>query len=351
MINAISKTDRLKEIILTGIKNGKYQPGEKLPSILTICKKYNVSKHTVSQTLSNLSELGIIDLAHGKATRVSKAPFKNNIEIIYNATGPIDQHEFWSEFYRGMIDEINKTPEFSFTIRMAPAEGIMEDINLTEIKKSVGALVVGNINKDVFSCLKQYGIKFLMVYNKSENDKLSYVASDFRAVIQEVVELFITNGHSKIAYVGYFGKEYPGINSNKYNIFIKTMAANGLSTNPNLHREASHQKLSTGYDAVKSLLASKQQIDGIFLSSDVLAPSVYRALYEANLTIPDDVIVVGCDNLEIGQYMIPSLTTIELSRYEMGRAAANNLITKIKNGNKIIQATFSPKLIIRESLY
>jgi len=350
MISSISKTDQLKKILLRGIKSGVYKPGDKLPSIMSICKKHSVSKHTVSQTLSNLSELGVLDLAHGKSTRVSEIPFQNNIEIIYAGRNPIDQQEFWAAFYQGIIDEINETYGFSYSNRMIADVKSQSELQSLEFKNSVGGLVVGTANLKVIEHLIKYGLSFLMVYERVSAFKTSFVSCDYSKVMQQMVDLFVANGRRKLAYIGSFeGETDKGINTEKHDLFIDAVKAHGLNVNPVWHKNA-YYVMNEGYEAMKALLESGEQVDGIFLASDVLAPGVYRALHEADLKIPEDVMVAGCDNLEIGKYLIPSLTTIELSRYEMGRTAARNLISNIKDGREIIQTNFSPEIVIRESL-
>ena len=65
-----SKTDQLKRRIQDAIRDGEFPPGSTLPSVKQLCTRYGVSKHTVSQALSNLNELRIIEVSHGRKTRV-----------------------------------------------------------------------------------------------------------------------------------------------------------------------------------------------------------------------------------------------------------------------------------------
>jgi LacI family transcriptional regulator len=297
-----------------------------------------------------LSELGVLDLAHGKATRISQAPFQKNIEIIYAGLTPIDQQEFWAAFYRGIIDEINQTNGFSYSNRVITDANSQEELANLEFKNSVGGLLIGTANIKVIEHLKQYGFSFLMVYERSEQIETSYVSCDYSEVMQQMIDLFIANKREKLAYIGSFeGKTDKGINTDKYDCFIEAVKSHDLIVNPEWHKNAYHL-MNEGYEAAKKLLDTGEKPDGIVLSSDVLAPGVYRALHEAGLTIPKDVMIAGCDNLEIGKFLVPSLTTIELSRYEIGRAAAKNLITEIEDGEELIQTNFMPEIVIRESL-
>ena len=353
MISSISKTDQLKQILLEDIKGGVFKPGEKLPSILNICKKYNVSKHTVSQTLSNLSELGIIELAHGKATRVSEEPFKKNIEIFYNGDKPIDQEDFWSVFYQGIISEIGKHPGYSYNVRSSHEnnEKSLIGFDIQDLKGSVGALIMGTSDPRLIDMLRLYGVKFILVYDQTDSRNVSYISTDYDSVMEEMVGLFKKQGCSKISYIGFYDdKNYKDINTSKYEMFAAAMKKQKLKFDPSMCRQAFHNRLETAYEAMKSILDSGEIPDGIFLSSDVLAIGVYRALHEAGLKVPEDIKIAGCDNLSISKFLVPSLTSIELFRQEIGETAVKNLISCIENGSKEIQLSFTPKIEIRESL-
>jgi DNA-binding LacI/PurR family transcriptional regulator len=302
----------------------------------------------VSQTLSNLSELGMLDVAHGKATRVSQRPFSSNIEIIYAGVTPIDQQKFWSVFYRGIMDELNAAG-FSCSTRMLNLHS-PDWLRHMEFKNSIGALIVGTGNPAVLDQVKQYGLSFVMVYDRSDDAETSFISCDFSQAMSQIVELFVAQGRKKLAYIGPFGvHDRGGVNMGKYEFFTQYAKQHGVEVYPELPRNT-NLCMQEGYDTMKMLLESDGEIDGIFLASDALAPGVYRALHEAGLRIPDDVMIAGCDNLEISKYLVPSLTTIELSRYEIGRKAAKTLIDNINNGDKTVQCSLSPEIIVRESL-
>ena len=351
MINTISKTDQLKKILLEEIKSGVFKPGDKLPSILNICQKYKVSKHTVSQALSNLNEIGVINLVHGKTTRVSDAPFKNNIEILYWGLGKAEQQEFWQEFYLGIVDEIEKNPGYTYNARRTPGERLIKEFSLHDLKDSIGVLVLGTCSPYLLELLKRYGVKFVLVYDKTNSNNIPFVSSDFTMVMPELVRLFKANNCSRIAFIGSLGENnHKEINSSKLEIFKQALVDNGLKVSEDLIISAAHDKIRTGYFAMKSLIDTDNVPDGIFLSSDSLALGVYRALHEAGLKIPEDIKIVGCDNLDVAEFLIPSLTSIELSRYEIGATAAKKLIAEIKGEKDIEKIYFTPKIIARESL-
>lgn len=96
---------------------------------------------------------------------------------------------------------------------------------------------------------------------------------------------------------------------------------------------------------------SETNVTAIFACNDVMACGVYRAAYEMNLKIPEDISIIGFDDIPLVSALIPQLTTIRQDIYEMGRRAVSILIESIidkttENNKKEI---FQPSLIIRES--
>lgn len=90
----------------------------------------------------------------------------------------------------------------------------------------------------------------------------------------------------------------------------------------------------------------------IFCASDPLAIDLLKALHDCHIKVPEDVSVIGFDNLRVGELFYPSLTTIEQPFAEMGKAAVKALIAQIENPNQQHNANqvFKTKVIIRESV-
>ncbi len=87
-----------------------------------------------------------------------------------------------------------------------------------------------------------------------------------------------------------------------------------------------------GLSATRRLLATGAHPDAIFAFNDVLAFGVVRALYEAGMHVPDDVAVVGFDDVEEGQFSLPTLTTISPDKQQIARSAVANLIERMNGG-------------------
>jgi len=107
---------------------------------------------------------------------------------------------------------------------------------------------------------------------------------------------------------------------------------------------------STGYDSIVRLIEEKIPFSAIFAQNDRIAVGAIRALHEAGLSIPQDVSIIGFDDIPLSAYFDPALTTMRQDLFEIGRLAAHRLIERIQNpARPIKQLHLSAELIVRSS--
>lgn len=84
-----------------------------------------------------------------------------------------------------------------------------------------------------------------------------------------------------------------------------------------------------GFEAMQTLLALKERPPAVFICNDAMAVGAYQALYQAGLKVPEDMAIVGYDDIELARYMTPPLTTIHQPKDELGELAIDVLIHRI----------------------
>lgn len=106
-----------------------------------------------------------------------------------------------------------------------------------------------------------------------------------------------------------------------------------------------------GYQMAKKLLAQHPEVTAIFAANDVTAFGIARAVYEAGLSIPEDISLVGFDNVELANVVRPPLTTIHQPKYEMGHAAVEILLGLAGKGSQGVpeHREFGVRLVTRSS--
>ena len=105
-----------------------------------------------------------------------------------------------------------------------------------------------------------------------------------------------------------------------------------------------------GKRAVASVLKSEQPFTAILCFSDVLALGTYFALSEAGIGIPSEMSVMGFDNLDWSEHVVPALTTIDLPAWQMGCKVASQLVDYLKRATPIRPIQLSGKIIERQSV-
>jgi DNA-binding LacI/PurR family transcriptional regulator len=116
------------------------------------------------------------------------------------------------------------------------------------------------------------------------------------------------------------------------------------------HGDYTHK---SGYLAMKDLLRRMPDLDGVFAANDQMSVGAMKALSEAGKHIPEDVKIIGYDDVFIASVLEPSLSTIHVQKYRMGKNAAELLIAQIEgkkeNSSEGTAIELKPKLVVRRS--
>lgn len=106
-----------------------------------------------------------------------------------------------------------------------------------------------------------------------------------------------------------------------------------------------------GFNAMNQLLAINPRPEAVFTSNDAMAVGVYHALYQAGLSVPQDIAVIGYDDIELARYMTPPLTTIHQPKDDLGELAIDTLIHRLAEpGGSQQLLVLTPELIERGSV-
>ncbi|MES4615168.1 MAG: ribose operon transcriptional repressor RbsR [Ewingella sp.] len=110
-------------------------------------------------------------------------------------------------------------------------------------------------------------------------------------------------------------------------------------------------EFASGLPAMEQLLALPQRPEAVFASNDAMAVGVYQALYKEGLRVPDDIAVIGYDDIQLAQYMTPPLTTIHQPKDSLGELAIDALLHRLKEPEAEPQVlVLTPELVVRGSV-
>jgi len=211
-----------------------------------------------------------------------------------------------------------------------------------------GILMVGAfVDETVISISGRRTPPIVLVDAYSNTESFDTVISDnFRAAYQ-AVEYLIGKGHQHIGLVGGETACYPSLHDRR-NGYIRALKENEITeayfANFNINK-------SKGYNEVTWLLKEHPQISALFCINDEVAVTAMRAAQESGRRIPQDLSVVGYDDIYLAQNASPALTTMQVDTRAMGGAAVQLLNFRLENPDTArMTLTIHPKLIERDSV-
>ncbi|MGX9243889.1 ribose operon transcriptional repressor RbsR [Pantoea dispersa] len=132
--------------------------------------------------------------------------------------------------------------------------------------------------------------------------------------------------------------------------FHQAMAASGLAVPPGYVVDGDFE-FQGGFNAMNQLLALDPPPQAVFTSNDAMAVGVYHALYQAGLRVPQDMAVMGYDNIELARYLTPPLSTVHQPKDELGELAIDTLIHRMSDPDASQQTlVLTPELVERGSV-
>ena len=309
-------------------------------TIKDIAKKANVSYSTVSRALaghnqiSNETKNRILkiseELGYSPNTLaqglVTKQTFNLGL-IVSDITNP-----FFPEVIQGIEESAN---DLGYRIYLCNTNWSVEKENIylnRLFTSSVDGIIIFPASDDVSHIINsKIKIPIVFANHKLKDDACSYVAFNDYEAAKTAVEYLIKLGHKNIAYVG--GLETNVSNMERIRGYQEVMKNHSIELHPNYIVNGEF-KQSSGYQLTKDLLIKNAYPTAIVAGDDVMALGVIQAVEEFGLNVPNDISVIGFDDISYAALDKIQLTTINMPKYEMGKASIQLLMERIHEQSK-----------------
>jgi len=328
-------------------------------TIVNVAEKANVSITTVSKILNNKADSisqNTIDRVMRVVEELNYTPNAIARSMITKKTGTIGlilpdiSNLYFSGMARGVENIANRQGyHVIFCNTDDQQEREKESIQMLREKLVDGIIMVPALSSGIehiqanMKNLKSYVLVDRVFNAYKYNMNCVYV--DNVAGGYEATKYLIEQGHKKIACItGYIGEDST---KDRLTGYKNALQEAGIPIDRTIIMEGKY-RLSGGERCAEHLM--EYEVDAIFVQNDLMACGVYRALQKAGKRIPDDISVVGYDNVDYSVIMSPTLTTVEQHYCKMGETAANNLIHDIEGKAYEPVVLFTPELVIRESV-
>ncbi|WP_229765462.1 substrate-binding domain-containing protein, partial [Vibrio cholerae] len=136
----------------------------------------------------------------------------------------------------------------------------------------------------------------------------------------------------------------------RYEGYKRALAEAGIAINPDWIVESDFE-CEGGYQAFEKLYQRGKLPSALFVSNDMMAMGVIQAASQRGLRVPDDLSLIGYDDVHIAKFMTPALTTIHQPKYRLGKAAVDTLLYRLENPDTTAQVVqLEPTLVVRNSV-
>lgn len=329
-----------------------------------IAKKLKVSVTTVSLSLSDQKSSRISDDTRKKIVKVAKRlNYRPNYmarSLVGKETNSIGlvlttlRNPFYAEIAQDIIE---RATELDYSVSIFSArEGLQNQHRSIEdfVKRGIDGLIICSaLREDAFIYeLADKGFPFVLAMRNVKirigKPPIDYIVVDNVRGGFMATEHLIKMGHKRIALI--LGPKHTSTGYDRHKGALAALNEYGITADPKLILTGDFFR-NSGYDLAKRLLKQNQKPTAIFAANDHMAIGVVDALHENGLTTPEDMALIGFDDIEMSGLPGIDLTTVSQKKAMMGSLAVDHLIAKYK-GDKahFVQATMlDPILVIRKS--
>jgi LacI family transcriptional regulator len=253
----------------------------------------------------------------------------------------------YASFIEGAESEARQQGYFLLTASAPNAETFATLVNqLLASQRTEGLLVITPNVEPHHIRIPKY-VSAVFIGADPRQDWLASVTLDEENAGSLATEHLIQLGHTQIAHVT--GPLVADSSQNRLSGYRAAIAAARIASEPRLVYEGDWSATS-GYQAVQHFLEEGIQFTAIFAQNDRMAVGAIRALRDTGKFVPQDISVIGIDDMPLASYFDPPLTTILQDTFRMGREAACLLINSFEDHGKACQQIrVEPRLIVRQS--
>lgn len=322
------------------ILDGELLPGDQLPTEKELSEKYQVSRITSKRALGELEKNGMIERTRGKGSFVKKQETKIEHKKILLLLPFTDDFAFGN--LSGSILSITQKANYELSIVTLD---YLDNLTVRELQNNFDGIIyyANNENQhlDLLFTLNQINYPTILLDKEISDLTLPTFLSDNFSGGNKATNFLIEQGHKKIAYL--FGNhEHPQSARQRYLGYVQSIINNNLSFHTSYNDDI--------FDVDKLInYIRKNDITALVCENDVIAIQTMRHLKNNNISIPDDLSIVGFDNIQATQLIDPQLSTISQDFHTIGKLAGKALLHWIETKQKPCGQKVPISLIIRES--
>lgn len=316
---------QVEDFLRRQIGRGTYGPGEMLPSVKVLCEKFGGLNHlTVRQAIRTLIDEGLVESVRGRGTFVTRSKVKaGRIALVLPALNDVLTTKI-SEGVQKILGE-RSFRTIVMDSRSDPQEEL-DNIRQLEDLPLDGAIILPVKYGDLFEEIYRLRIDrfpFVLIDRYFYDIDVSSVVVDNYKGVFDLTTLLANQGRRRIAWVGRLGFSSA---QDRFRGFCDALNETGLCYKRKFIRDE-----ESAIEATRALLDAEVRPDAIVYVNDLGALEGLQVIREAGLRVPDEIAIVGFDDLPEAVLSNPPLTTVRQPMEQLGVEAANLLLAILGN--------------------
>ncbi|MBA7586066.1 Ribose operon repressor [subsurface metagenome] len=305
-----------------------------------INNKSDINEETKKRVLKVAQELGYVRNATAVALRTKKT---GTLGVVIAD----NRNPFYAEVLNG-IEEAAREKNYHIILANTQRDYQKEEeaINLLLAKRVDGLLItpVQDRNDDIKKLIEA-NIPFVIVGRDFKNIEVDAVYNDEVKGGFFATEYLIKKGHKRIAFINGFLHKSPA--QGRLEGYKKALKEHGIPLD-DMMVSVGDIDVEDGYERTKQMLEKNLDFTAIFAYNDMMAFGAMQAIKEKDLRIPEDIGLVGYDDIPFSSLMNPSLTTIRLKKQDLGIESVELLLSRINGSReKMKKIMLNVELIVR----
>ncbi|MCL6633896.1 MAG: GntR family transcriptional regulator [Alicyclobacillus herbarius] len=359
-----SKHLQVSDTIRQWIQDGRFQPGDQLPTEIELAEEFQVSRHTIRQAISSLTAAGLVTRVQGRGTFVAQPHVSRDTQptrMIGVLTTYINDYIF-PHIIRGIEQELSQAGYSVLLFSTSNDFSRERDALRRILDAQVDGLIVeptksalANPNLDLYLQILERNIPMVMLHASYLELCTPTIRIDDVGAAQELTTHLLDLGHRRIG--GLFKSDDI---QGKFRMrgFLKALKAKGVLPTSRFiamyETETRHQAIRSFAERIASQPPDVRP-EAVVCYNDEVAFELLTSLAEHRIRVPEDLSVVGFDDAPLASVGEVPLTTMTHPKSEMGVLAAQFVIEAVQNpGNQVTAVgrdyVLTSKLVVRKSV-
>ena len=315
---------------------------------LTINNSGYVSQETRAKVSRAVEELGYHP---SRAARVLASNRSGNIGFILSNDHFSLMEPFYTRIFLGTEFEARNHNFYVLLTTVGRQLRKPSDMPRFLLERNVdGIIIAGKVNANLVEYIEALGLPMVLVDYEIPRKRVSTVLIDNRKGGQLATHHLITaGGHRNIGFIG-GDVGHPSIRE-RLASFKQTMNENDCPIDKEfIVDDEPDTRVHNGYNAAERMLNGKKRPTAIFAANDAMAIGCLRYAKNRGMKVPDDLAIVGFDDIEMSSHVDPRLTTVRVFKEELGAHAVRRLLEAVQSKTQAVVTTHVPvELVVRES--